>query len=493
MFVGLSALFAGSWLVGAVAHVDDGHAIDHVAGSWMSLASAANAGTFYPPLYDGGFYGGTRFAPLPIALQAGSSRITGEYLVSAKSLSLVLAVVLVALAFVAVRRIGRETPLALLLASTLLVSGTGLSAANGIRNDALPVILQLGALALIVRSPTRTAVVGAGLLCALALASKFSAVWAPFAIFVWLLRRNRRRAAEFSGGFVCVLLLVFGSFEALSAGRMSDNVLGLAITGTSRVGDLGDQFGRLRLIGTEGLGALVVLLLLAFVGTAFAARRRQLLLEHVALMAATVVTAFVLLDPGSFLNHLLDVQVLALPVVAELWHRSAFQLGRASLARLAIAAVVVVGSVAVYIDDFSLPSDLRTLLGETALPDRVPRLSGVIAEGETILSEDPSIPVLRGERPIVLDPYMLIAVGDQHPGWRDELVARIGRAEFDTVVLLFEPGTAPSGTGTCTSAARSSRRSRRVTDPRRMLVAIGSTGAGDSPALCGGQLRSGRA
>jgi len=134
--------------------------------------------------------------------------------------------------------------------------------------------------------------------------------------------------------------------------------------------------------------------------------------------------------------------VLALPVVAELWHRSAFRPGRASLARLAIAAVLVVGSVAVYIDDFSLPSDLRTLLGETAFPDRVPRLSGVIAEGETILSEDPSIPVLRGERPIVLDPYMLIAVGDQHPEWRNELVARIGRAEFDTVVLLFEPGTA---------------------------------------------------
>ena len=67
---GAAAFLGGSWLIGALAHVDDGRSVDHVAGTWMALATAANAGTLYPPFYEDGYYGGTRFAPLPIVLQA---------------------------------------------------------------------------------------------------------------------------------------------------------------------------------------------------------------------------------------------------------------------------------------------------------------------------------------------------------------------------------------------------------------------------------------
>lgn len=45
---------------------------------------------------------------------------------------------------------------------------------------------------------------------------------------------------------------------------------------------------------------------------------------------------------------------------------------------------------------------------------------------ERILSEDPFIPVSRGERPAVLDPFMLVSITRRHADCRD-LVRRTGR------------------------------------------------------------------
>lgn len=444
---GAAAFLGGSWLIGALAHVDDGRSVDHVAGTWMALATAANAGTLYPPFYEDGYYGGTRFAPLPIVLQAGAAQIAGEYLVSAKVLGLVLAVALVALTFALVHASGCGTPVALLLTSTLLVSGTGLVVTLGIRNDALPVILQLAALALVARRHGDARMTGAGVLCALAVASKLSAVWAPLAIVAWFLRYDRRAAGVFAGALTIALGLTYAVFQALSGGRMDDNLLGLALTTPDRVGELGDQVDRLRLIASEGQGLLGLVIVLALAATVLSAWRRALRLEHVAFVAACAITVVVLLDPGAFVNHLLDVQVLALPVVGRLWYESrAEQVRHGSLVRGAILVAVALGAVTSYREHVTLRSDVRALVhGTTAPSDRVPRLADAIPAGARILSEDPSIPVLRGERPVVLDPYMLIPVLERDPLRREELVARIDAGRFDTIVLLNRPSSAPGG------------------------------------------------
>src|SRR5262245_14405971 len=57
--VGVCVLLLG------VAHVDDRFGVDHVSGSWLGLAAAVRDGVLYPPLHDDGFYGGTRWMPLP--------------------------------------------------------------------------------------------------------------------------------------------------------------------------------------------------------------------------------------------------------------------------------------------------------------------------------------------------------------------------------------------------------------------------------------------
>ncbi|MGH3110675.1 MAG: hypothetical protein ACRDQT_07140 [Gaiellaceae bacterium] len=432
-----------SWLVTAVAHVDDGYAVDHVSGSWMALAAYAGSGTLYPPLYDGDVFGGTRFMPVPILLLAGAASVLQDDLVSAKILSYLLAGALVVLTFVLLRR-RCPLPVALLLASTILVTGTGLTAATSVRNDVLPVILQLGAVALVARSQTRANTVASGLLSALAVVSKLSAVWAPLAIGIWLLsNRDRRRLAEFVTVFLAGAGLALGAFQAASGGRMTENVLGLSVATAGRLGSLPDEVARLRLIGREGLGPLAVLIVLAILGTLLAAKRRQLTPYHLAFACASLVTAIVLVDPGAFVNHLIDVQVLSVIVVGELWRRTASPSGGLSLVSAATLAVLVACTAATYRQNVDLGRDLDVLVHGTASEDRVPRLAGSVSADDSILSEDPFVSVSRGERPIVLDPFMLLSIAERHPEWRSDLVRRIENADFDKIVLLYQPHSAP--------------------------------------------------
>jgi hypothetical protein len=442
--VAMSAVVILSWLVTAIAHVDDGYAIDHVSGTWMALAGYANSGTLYPPLYDGYFFGGTRFMPVPILLEAAAARISDEYLVSGKTLSYLLVASLLVLTFVLLRRNRCPAPVALMLTSTILVTGTGLAAATSIRNDVLPVILQLGAIALVSRSTGRVSIALASALCAIAVVSKLSAVWAPLAIGIWLLRRDRRGLAAFAGCFVAVLAVALGAFQAVSGGRMADSIIGLSAATAGRLGSLHDQVARLRLIATEGLGALAVLPAIAILGGLLAARRRQLTLYHVAFACSLVATAVVLVDPGAYINHLLDVQVLSLIVVGELWRRSSPRSAGLSLITAAIVAALLTGSALAYRQNVAIGDDVRALVhGTTASRDRVPRLGSSVSADETILSEDPYISVSRGERPVVLDPFMLLSIAERHPRWRRELVGRIESRTFDKVIMLYVPESAP--------------------------------------------------
>jgi hypothetical protein len=63
-------------------------------------------------------------------------------------------------------------------------------------------------------------------------------------------------------------------------------------------------------------------------------------------------------------------------------------------------------------------------------------LAGKIAPGDTVLSEDPYVPVSMGRTPVVVDPFMLLRVLARHPDLRAGLVNRIDRREFDDVVLI---------------------------------------------------------
>ena len=85
----------------AAARVGDDSRLDSAAGSWMALAHYLNDRILYPPLYDGHFFGGTRYMQLSIVLLAGIERLIGDLSLAAKALSIVTAVALFSVVFLA--------------------------------------------------------------------------------------------------------------------------------------------------------------------------------------------------------------------------------------------------------------------------------------------------------------------------------------------------------------------------------------------------------
>jgi hypothetical protein len=431
--VAVSALVLASWAVIALVHVDDNYRVSWVSGSWTALAKYVSEGVLYPPLYDGHSFGGTRYMPLQFVIHGGLAELTGEYLVSAKLLGYASAAFLYSLAFFIYRRISGSSSLAIGLVASVLSSGTGLEAATTLRGDALPAGFQLGALAVVARGSTSATVV-AGALCALAFVSKLSAIWGATAIIIWLAIRDRRRLPAFAVSLIGCGAVLLGVFEAASSGRMTSNILYLAAAGEHQnfsIVGYADKVVR----SAQESGAMWILLpfAIASVGGAIAARRTTI--YHVAFLVAAVVVIALMTDAGAYRNHFLDLQILTGILVAELWRAAAPSVS--GLVRASVLAAVLLGTLASYETDVlnDTKTAVRTLAGRGDAYSATP-LAGLLKPDDRILSEDPYVPVSRGEDPVVLDPFMLRKIFDDHPRWEAALVREIEAHRFTKILLI---------------------------------------------------------
>jgi hypothetical protein len=428
--VALAALVAAGWALLAVAHVDDRYHVNHVTGVWLALARhAARTGTPYPPLHDEGTaYGGTRLMPLQIEINGAAARLSGDVLASSKVVAYLLAAVLLVLLFATIVRFGCGRATASILCASVLASTTGILAATTMRGDTLPVILQVAALVVISRRATARGAAVAAVLCAGALLGKFSAVWAAPAIVVWLLLLARpRHAAVFAGAFAAALGAGVGCFALLSDGRLRENVAELATAGES--GGLHALLAApSRIAHAAHYGDYVLLVLAASAVVAALVRRRAGLYE-LALVFAAVALLVIFSDTGADTNHLLDVTVLSTLVVGRLLAGGV----PGHVSRVGIAAALALGLGLMFETNMRLDVE-ATLRGSDSYS--LAPIRGYLPARGSLLSEDASIPVQLGRRPVVLDAFMLARLGRRHPAWIQELARRIDRRGFDRIVLL---------------------------------------------------------
>ena len=143
----------------------------------------------------------------------------------------------------------------------------------------------------------------------------------------------------------------------------------------------------------------------------------------------------VLADVGTGWNQLVDLVVLTALVVGQL-------AGRSWPRPLAVAAPALVAMLLLWVNIGGL--------AVTVVPDVQPALAALrggqqdsptpLADRATattpLLSEDPYVPVSLGQRPVVLDPFMLLRIGRRDPAAVQRLVDRIRAREFALVVLV---------------------------------------------------------
>jgi hypothetical protein len=461
VIAGVAAVVLVSWAVLAAVHLDDRYLVnaglpeDALQGGnssvWMAQARAVGLDEPYPALYDGRVYGGSRYAPLPFFAWAAAAGLIGDYLVAGKLLTYLVGLVLLGLTFAVSRRLSRSIPIALLLTSSVLVAVPGLVATTSTpRGDALALLFQLLAVSLVDRSTggrssAGWASAGAGALCALAVLSKVSALWAPLAIVIWLTMRDRSRLLAFLGSFVGLSLALVAAFQVLSQGRMLANFEALLF---ADVGGSGSAIAPLRLLQllSQAAPATTILVPFALLGIGVSLAVRQVTIFHLSLVCAFVVLTAVLTDGGAQANHLIDLVVLVPIVVATLWSGAAFGVRRLSMPAVAILLAALWGVGIGY--GLNVQHDLREAVSSAVGRGTEGRyqtepLRAYVDAGDVILSEDPYIPISVGQEPVVLDPWMLPIMGRQHPGWVTDLARRVDAQEFDQVVLAQRLETAP--------------------------------------------------
>jgi hypothetical protein len=438
--VALAVLVIVSWLIIAAAHIDDTYNIDHVSGAWLALAKAADNGTFYPPLYDGHYFGGTRYMPLQILVYAGASKLSSNDLAASKLAAYIVAAALLALTYFALRRLGCDWALALGFTATVLVSFVGLFAATSVYGDALPALLQLGAILVVARSTSKRALAAAALLVALAFLTKLSAVWAVLAVAVYLVLRDRRKLILFLALAIGFAVAGVVAADAASDGRMLDNLRPLAFAGGGGIGAIIlDSPQRLIRLMEQFAAATWLLVPLALLGTGLAFARRELTIFHLSLITCIVSLLVVFADSGTDFNHLIDLIVL-IAIIGGALAAQAAQNDREPLLFLSILVLLVVALGGSY--QSRLRIDTRQALSSLRSGDTPPEynrhpLAGRVGPGETVFSDDPFVPLSLGERPVVGDAFMLLRVLERHPQWRADLVRRIKRHEFDKLALIF--------------------------------------------------------
>ena len=440
VFVGTAGIVA--WLVLALGHIDDRYRIGHVQGHWMALARYANEAMLYPPLSVGVRFGGTRHMPLPILANAGAARLTGEYLMSGKAVAVVLFAALLALVFVALRQMRCPWPLAVALTGLLPATTTGVLAGSAIGGDLLAVVLQMGvvlAMTAALRSDSQNWLIAAAILAGLAVCSKLTGHWGALAVLSWLgLRRDWRRFAWFATICGATAASTLAMVLWASEGRFFTNFLTLTFAGTGGPVAWFRAPSQLIFFGAGDTLAVWMLGPFAALGALCAWRSSALTIHHHALAWSLLLTLAVFTDIGAGLNQLLDPAVLTLVAVGHLASTLAPDRPSAPPLATALALTVIWAGVT---GVRGLVPDLREVVAAVrtgvTLPKYNPRpLADVVDSGDTLLAEDPSIPVLLGQTPVVLDPFMLRRLGEVQPETVNRLIARIERREFDHVATI---------------------------------------------------------
>jgi hypothetical protein len=438
--VALAAILG--WLFLALSHIRDRYGVLHVQGAWMGLAEYANEGTLYPPLFDGLHYGGTRWMPLPILLNAAAARITGEYLTSGKLMGLILTAGLLVLVFFALRQLEAPRVLSAALAGTIMATDPGRIAGTTLGGDVLPVAMQVGALMVAISGQRKRSLVVAGILSSLALASKATSVWAVLAIVSWLgVNRRWRDVAVFAGTFAATAAVILGAVEIISGGRFSENLRVATFAGVGGgVGPVRAPNQFLYQLANFGL-AVWVLVPFSVFGVFTARSLRGISPYHLALGWAFLLLLVTYTDVGAGFNQLLDVTVLTVLTVGHL-------AGRLDVPRLGAPLTTILGLAVLWGATsgvvLTLVPDIRSTVEGKALGYPMHPLADRIGLTDAILSEDPYVPLSLGRKPVVLDPFMLRRLDRVDPAAVDALIERIENHEF-AYISTIEPLTHPGG------------------------------------------------
>src|SRR5271157_4136741 len=411
--------------------------VNHPAGVLIAMAADLRHGLFYRPLFGPFGYGGTRYFPLYFVLHALLMKLGLPVLLSAYVLSAAAMIALLVGVFYLLRGLGVEPWLAVCSAAALLAVISGQQSLVSPHADGLASSLNVWGLAVCVRPRlSHGRVFLASLLFTLAWSAKVSTVFGFAAAFIWLISAGLRATAWELAGETCLGYLVVGAaLVAGSQGRFVEIFQACASGGTGLLGFAAGPWNLLVQIVRLDPGVLLFLFL-ALVALVPVVVSGKFLRNLPALffVAVLVITALIFGSPGLNENHFLDVQVASVIIIASSLAQVTVPLYR-QVGICALALVMLVAAVPLLRDRKSADRRYHAHRFQKVL-------AAVGDTSQPILSENPVIPVLAGQQPYVLDPWMLrlLRKNDEYLG--EPLLEKLRNQDFGAVVLcMADPKT----------------------------------------------------
>jgi len=408
------------------------HHIDPTAGTWTAAAIDASDGMLYRPIESPLGFGGSRYAPLHIVLQAGLIR-AGIGPVAAGYLLDLFGIMLVVAGLYALLRKLQLPPLtAAAFAPFVLAAYCYCTTAGGVKGDLIPAGLNLWGLAAIIAITRRRSIpllIVAALIFVLATATKLTSVFGVLTAIVWFLsRKDLRNAAMLAAIWLIGIAIAVALTEWASDGRAL-HIFRVCAAGGGGLGALAHGPHRMISDAIHNDRVFVCFWLLAAGLVAFGGNWMSI--PSILFVITTLGTIAIYGSPGTNCNHLVDLQAAAVLVIA-----TSFAAGRnfARWATVAAVAIVLISAVNSGVKTVSILHENRHGKMLAALAD-----ANQSTVAGPLLAENPILPILQGERPYMLDSFMFRVVWRHDPAITAGFWSDLSNRRFRAVILSGPP------------------------------------------------------
>jgi hypothetical protein len=407
--------------------------LDDASGNWTALARDFAAGVLYRPLQGPDGYGGSRYFPLHFILHAAFMKVLGSPIAAGHVVATLAIVLLMAAVYAWLRVSGAPWLLAVSCASFVLAIRPAQEALLAIKGDGLAAALNVWGVAVCAGAAGTTGILGAALLFTLAFATKITAVSGVTAAVLWLWLTGQRRAAAgliiaTAAGMVLVLVAIqlgshgvaFGVLRAsASGGATLSDILKSPLSLAQQARRVPETLAFIQL----GCAAFLALFFWPKPWTSLP------LLFFVCVFAVTTV---IFGSPGTDTNHFLDLHVASVVLVAS-W------LVVRGLPPLDFATTALI--VAALAASMSLGSGLINARSEQQRGLLSDALRLIPDHSRPILAQNPMVPIAAGQRPYLIDPFMIRLLSERDPALAEPLWRDIEERRFAAVVLEADPRT----------------------------------------------------
>jgi hypothetical protein len=407
--------------------------LNPTAGVWTAAAIDASKGVLYRPIESDIGYGGTRYAPLHIVLQGGLIHLGMGPVASGFLLDLVGILMVMGGLYALMRELDVERIPAAGMATFVLSAYCYATTAAGIKGDLLAAAFNLWGLAAVARSEKsdesrRGGLVLAAVCFVLAMAAKLTSIFGIGAAAFWLICRGKRLqalilCAIWATGIELALVIT----QWASGGR-AIVIFRMSALGGGGLPDLLHAPKSFFDIAVHRDRWFACFWIIAAGSIVIGGKWRSL--PAILFVLTTIGTVAIFGTPGTNSNHLVDLEAAAVLVIAT----------RLDSGRLGLAAVACATAVACY----GGINCLRSVPAIYRDSQHGQMMSALVASHKSagtgpLLSENPMLPIIDGERPYMIDSFMFRTVRIRHPEIAERFWNDLSQRHFRAVILDGPP------------------------------------------------------